>query len=84
MIATAVLVSVSGPNLNFILSKKSLKIPKRVFRNNKAMKDRQHNGQTKKDKRINNDLQNITQINKRSSNTNPTKKSRVNSCTPEG
>ena len=60
MIATAVLVSVSGPNLNFILSKKSLKIPKRVFRNNKAMKDRQHNGQTKKDKRINNDLQNIT------------------------
>ena len=39
--------------------KKSLKIPKGVIRIRKSKKDRQHNGQKKKDKRTNNDLQNI-------------------------
>ena len=38
--------------------KKSLKIPKGVIRFRKS-KDRQYNGQKKKDKRTNNDLQNI-------------------------
>ena len=38
--------------------KKSLKIPKGVIRFCKS-KDRQYNGQKKKDKRTNNDLQNI-------------------------
>jgi hypothetical protein len=33
---------------------------KEVFRSRKS-KDRQHNGQKKKDKKTNNDLQNITQ-----------------------
>jgi hypothetical protein len=37
--------------------------------NRKSKKDRQHNGQKKKDKGTNSDLQNIH----RSSNTNPTK-----------
>ena len=40
--------------------KKSLKIPKGVIRIRKSKKDRQHNGQNKKDKRTNNDLQSIT------------------------
>jgi len=38
--------------------KKSLKIPK-VIKIRKSKKDRQHNGQKKKDKGTNNDLQNI-------------------------
>ena len=33
---------------------------KEVIRIRKSKKDRQHNGQKKKDKRTNNDLQNIT------------------------
>jgi hypothetical protein len=37
-------------------SKKSLKIPNRIH---KSKKNRQHNGQKKKDKRTYNDLQNI-------------------------
>ena len=40
--------------------KKSLKIPKGVIRIRKSKKDRQHNDQEKKNKRTNNDLQNIT------------------------
>ena len=40
--------------------KKSLKIPKGVIRIRKSKKDRQHNGQKKKAKRTNNDLQSIT------------------------
>ena len=36
-------------------------------------KDRRHNGQKKKDKRTNNDLQNITHKTKDRKNTNPTK-----------
>jgi hypothetical protein len=34
---------------------------KGVIRSQKSKKDRQHNGQKKKDKRTNNDLQHITQ-----------------------
>ena len=60
--------------------KKSLKIPKgqseSVNRRTdntmiKRQKDRQHNGQKKKNKRTNNDLQNIAQKNRRPSDTNP-------------
>ena len=51
---------------------------KGVIRRSKS-KDRQHNGQNKKDKRTNNDTKHYTD-NKRSSNANPTK----NSCAPEG
>ena len=40
--------------------KKSLKIPKGVIRIRKSKKDKQHNGQKKKDKRTNNNLQSIT------------------------
>jgi hypothetical protein len=36
-------------------------------------KDRQHNGQKRKNKSTNNDLQNITHKNKRSNDTNSTK-----------
>jgi len=39
--------------------KKSLKISKAVIRIRKSKEDKQHNGQHKKDKRTNNDLQNI-------------------------
>ena len=42
-----------------IVCKKSLKTP-RVIKIRKLKKDRQHNGQKKKDKRKSNDLQNIT------------------------
>ena len=42
------------------LLKKCLKIPKRVIRSRKS-KDRRYNGQTKKNKRTNNDPLNITQ-----------------------
>ena len=45
---------------------------KGVIRILKSKKDRQYSGQKKKEKRTNNDLQNI-HINLRSSNTNPTK-----------
>jgi hypothetical protein len=40
--------------------KKCLKMPKRVIRSRKSKKDRQYNGQTKKDRTTNNDLQNTT------------------------
>jgi hypothetical protein len=46
--------------LTIEIYKKSLKIPKGVIRIRKSKKDRQHNGQKKKDKRTNNDLQSIT------------------------
>ena len=39
--------------------KKSFKIPKEVIRIRISRKNRQHNGQKKKYKRANNDLQNI-------------------------
>ena len=42
------------------LLKKCLKIPKGILRNRK-LKDRHYNGQQKRDKRTNNDPQNITQ-----------------------
>jgi len=48
-----------------------------VTRNHKS-KDRQYNGQKKKDKRTNNDLQNITQKNK------GRVKPGAKSCAPEG
>ena len=41
---------------NIVLGKKSLKIPKGQ---SESVNRRHHNGQKKKDKRINNDLQNI-------------------------
>jgi hypothetical protein len=47
--------------LSITTVKKTLKIPKGVTRNRKPKKDKQYNGQRKKDKRINNDLQNTTQ-----------------------
>jgi len=40
-------------------------------------KDRQHNGQKRKNKSTNNYLQNITHKNKRSSDMNPTKNRKV-------
>jgi len=46
-----------------MLCKKSLKIPK-VIKIRKSKKNRQHNGQKKKYKRTNNDLQNTTLKNK--------------------
>ena len=47
---------------------------KGVIRIRKSKKDRQHNGQKKKNKRTNNDLQNITQKTKdRASRTTPLK-----------
>jgi hypothetical protein len=53
-------------------------LPKEEFEDNKGVigihrskKDRQHNGQNKKDKRRNNDLQS-TRTKLKSSNTNPT------------
>ena len=42
-----------------MVNKKSLKIPKGLHIHKSKM-DGQHNGQKKKDKKINNDLQNIT------------------------
>jgi len=56
---------------------------KGVIRIRKSKKNRQHNGQKKKYKRTNNDLQNIY-IKLRSSNRNPTKNRGVNSGAPEG
>ena len=47
------------------------------------MKDRQHNDQKKKDKRTNNDLQNITQKSKDRAPQTPVK-TEVNSGAPEG
>ena len=51
----------------------------RIVRIRKS-KDRQHNGQKTKDKRINNDLQNTTQKSKDREIRNP----ELNSCAPEG
>ena len=42
-----------------VFNEKSLKIPKEVIRIRIPKKNRQHNGQKKKYKRTNNDLQNI-------------------------
>jgi hypothetical protein len=44
--------------------KKNLEDTKGVIRVRKSKKDRQHNDQEKRDKRTNNDLQNITHNNK--------------------
>ena len=46
---------------NTMTNKKSLKIPKGLTRNCKSKKDRQYNGQTKKNQKTNNDLQNTSQ-----------------------
>ena len=46
---------------------------KGVIRIRKSKKDRQHNGQEKKDKRTNNDLQNITQKTKDQATRTPLK-----------
>ena len=55
---------------------------KEVIRVRKSKKDRQHNGQKKKDKRTNNDLQNITHKTKDrvKKNMNPTKNRRELMC----
>ena len=45
---------------NVNISARILEDTKGVIRNRKQKKDRQHDGQKKKDKRTNNDLQNIT------------------------
>ena len=55
------------------LFKKCLKIPKSVIRSRKS-KDRHYNGQKKKDKRTNNDPQNITQKIEDRKKMKPTKK----------
>jgi len=61
---------------------KSLKIPERVIRIHKS-KDRQHNGQTKKVQRTNNDPQNTGQKTKDRTTRTPLK-TEVNSAAPEG
>jgi hypothetical protein len=61
----------SGVTLEYICwMKKSLKMPKGVIRNRKSKKDRQYNGQKKRDKQLS--TKHYTE-NQRSSNTNPTK-----------
>jgi len=55
---------------------------KGVIRSRKSKKNRQYNGQKKKDKRTNNDLQNTTQKTKDRVTQNPLKQG-VNSCAPE-
>ena len=57
----------------FTLDEKSLKISKRQSENRKLMKDRQHNGQTKNDKRPNNDIQNIARYAKDQATQTPLK-----------
>ena len=47
--------------LNCLFSMQEFEDTKGVIRIRKSKKDRQHNGQKKKDKRTNNDLQNIAQ-----------------------
>jgi hypothetical protein len=56
---------------------------KGVIRIGKSKKDRQHNGQKKKDKMTNEDLQNTTQKTKNRATRTP-KKPGVNSGAPEG
>ena len=56
---------------------------KGVIRIRKSKKSRQHNGQKKKDKRTNNDLQNITQKNKERVTRTPLKQG-MDSGDPEG
>jgi hypothetical protein len=57
--------------------------PKGVMRIRQSKKDRQYNGQKKKDKRTNNNLQNITR--KTTDRVTQTQlKPRVNSGVPEG
>ena len=52
---------VTYPNLEVLRSQEEFEDTKGVIRIRKSKKDRQHNGQEKKDKRTNNDLQNVTQ-----------------------
>ena len=47
--------------LNCLFSMQEFEDTKGLIRIRKSKKDRQHNGQKKKDKRTNNDLQNIAQ-----------------------
>ena len=56
---------------------------RRVVRIRKSKEDRKHNGQNKKDKRTNNDLQNTTQKTKDRATRTPLKPG-VNSCYLEG
>ena len=56
---------------------------KGVIRIYKSKKNRQHNGQMKKDKRTNNELQHISQKIKARATRTPLRPE-VNSCAPEG
>ena len=56
---------------------------KGVIRSRKSKKERQHNGQKKKEKGANNDLKNTTQKTKELATQTPLKTG-VNSCAPEG
>jgi hypothetical protein len=63
------------------MEQEEFKDTKEVIRSGISKKDKQHNDHTKKDKRTNNDLENIPQkIRDRATRTQP----RVNSCAPEG
>jgi hypothetical protein len=65
------------------MSQEKLKDTNGAIRSRKLKKDRQHNGQKKKDKRANNDKQNTAQklkIEEYESH----QQLRVNSCAPEG
>jgi hypothetical protein len=57
-----VIVQIPSLKLGLVINcMKSLKMPKGLIRIRKSKMDRQHNGQKKKDKRTNNNLQNSTQ-----------------------
>jgi hypothetical protein len=53
------MVMIDNAQKDVKIFKKSLKIPKGVIRIRNSKTNRQHNDQQKKDKRTNNDLQNI-------------------------
>ena len=64
------LSSPMSEDLVFNNIKEQLKDTKGVIRSRKSKFDRQYNGQKKKDKRTNNDLQNMTQKRERSQTRN--------------
>ena len=66
--------------MSILLNNEDLEDTKRVFRIRKSKKNRQHNGQKKKDKRTNNNLQNITQKTKDRATRTPLK----SSCSTSG
>ena len=60
--------------MSILFDKEDLEDTKRVIRIRKSKKNRQRNGQKKKDKRTNNDLQNTTQKTKDRATRTPLKK----------